>query len=167
MHPWCLPQCLPLSLLLCLPTCRCCIPASMLACLLSGSLPQSLLHRLSPCLFNETLTINIRSRISPIIFKKIWNAPPPPHQLNTEGPEGPLIHEKNLKSKILYQTPFKWLLLYIPLPWQLALCLPAFPHAFYCFACIPAPSQSPRKKKLLDIPVPSRDVTYQTLRGQE
>ena len=46
--------------------------------------------------FRLTPLINIHSRISLQIFKKIWN-----------GPNGILIYEKNLMSKISCQTPFK------------------------------------------------------------
>ncbi len=46
--------------------------------------------------------INIHSRISPRIFKKIWNGP----NGILRGP-GTLIYEKNLMSKISCQTPFK------------------------------------------------------------
>jgi hypothetical protein len=49
-----------------------------------------------------TPEINIHSRISPRIFEKIPNGP----QRILMGP-GTLIHEKNRKSKISCQTPFK------------------------------------------------------------
>jgi hypothetical protein len=45
---------------------------------------------------------NVHSRISPRIFEKIRNGPK-----EILMGRGTLIHEKNLKSKILCQTPFK------------------------------------------------------------
>ncbi len=55
------------------------------------------LNSLSPV--SLTPVININSRISPRIFEK---AP-----MEYLGAWGTLIHEKNLKSKISFQTPFK------------------------------------------------------------
>ncbi len=75
---------------------RCNVHSTKLSTKIKKNIPQNFFHL---SLVSLTPLINIHLRLSPRIFEKIRNDP--------NGILRALIYEKNLKSKILCQTPFK------------------------------------------------------------